>query len=266
MSDDIKEDIPPEELASQPTADRTFLEGPRSRTEEFFRVMRIAKELIRGFRALHFLGPCVTVFGSARYKEDHPYYQLARDVGKAVAEEGFTVLTGGGPGIMEAANRGAFESGGRSVGCNIILPMEQEPNPYVDKMVSFNYFFVRKVMLVKYSQAFFIMPGGFGTLDEAFEAATLIQTGKIYDFPIIFMGTDYWGPLLRFIREDMVRGKTIDADDYARFFVTDSVEEAVSFLEHCPSRPEKETEEKVLTRSWTNVNAPKEIGGRNPKM
>lgn len=265
MSDEVKENIPPEKLASQPTPDLTLLEGPRSRTGEFFRVLRIAKEFIRGFRALHFLGPCVTVFGSARFREGHPYYRLARDVGKAVAEEGFTVLTGGGPGIMEAANRGAFEVGGRSVGCNIILPMEQEPNPYVDKVVSFNYFFVRKVMLIKYSQAFFILPGGFGTLDEAFEAATLIQTGKIYDFPVIFMGTDYWEPLLRFIREDMVQGETIDVDDYHRFLVTDSVEEAVSYLDRCPSRPEKQTKEKVLTRSWTNVSAPSEIGGRNPK-
>ncbi|QDU78461.1 LOG family protein ORF6 in fasciation locus [Polystyrenella longa] len=257
MSDEFKEKIPPEELASQPTPDLTFLEGPRSRTGEFFRVLRIMREFIRGFRALHFLGPCVTVFGSARFTEDHRYYQLARDVGAAVANEGFTVLTGGGPGIMEAANRGAFEVGGRSVGCNIILPHEQDPNPYIDKVVDFNYFFVRKVMLVKYSQAFFILPGGFGTLDEAFEASTLIQTGKVYDFPIIFMGTDYWEPLLKFVREDMVEAATIDEEDYHRFYVTDSVEEAVSFLERCPSRPDQKKQDSVQTRSWTNVKAPK---------
>ncbi|MCA9041266.1 MAG: TIGR00730 family Rossman fold protein [Planctomycetaceae bacterium] len=260
MSDEISEKITPEEMAQRPMADRTFLEGPRSRTGEFFRVLRIGKEFIRGFRALHFLGPCVTVFGSARFKEDHPYYQLARDVGEACAKEGFTVLTGGGPGIMEAANRGAFEAGGRSVGCNIILPHEQDPNPYIDKVVTFNYFFVRKVMLIKYSQAFFILPGGYGTLDEAFEASTLIQTGKIYDFPVIFMGTDYWEPLLKFLREDMVRANTIDEDDYSRFIVTDSVEEAVSFLDHCPSCPDRQMEDSVRTRSWTNVKAPKTLG------
>ncbi|MEZ6046092.1 MAG: TIGR00730 family Rossman fold protein [Planctomycetaceae bacterium] len=258
MSDEISEKITPEEIASRPMADRTFLEGPRSRTGEFFRVMRIVKEFIRGFRALHFLGPCVTVFGSARFKEDHPYYQLARQVGEAVSKQGFTVLTGGGPGVMEAANRGAYEVGGRSVGCNIVLPHEQDPNPYVDKVVTFNYFFVRKVMLVKYSQAFFILPGGFGTLDEAFEAATLIQTGKVYDFPVIFMGTDYWEPLLQFIRKDMVEAGTIDIDDYERLLVTDSVSEAIEFLEdRCPSTPDKYAEDSILSRSWDKLNPPR---------
>src|SRR5580765_7592539 len=156
-----------------------LLEGPRARVVEFKRVWRIAAEFIRGFRALHFVGPCVTVFGSARFKEGDPYYQLAREVGKGIASLGMTTMTGGGPGIMEAANRGAKEAGGTSIGCNIILPHEQKPNPYLDRFVEFRYFFVRKLMLIKYSYAFVVMPGGFGTLDELFESLTLVQTGKI---------------------------------------------------------------------------------------
>jgi uncharacterized protein (TIGR00730 family) len=146
---------------------------------ELIRVLRIMVEFVRGFRALHFVGPCVTVFGSARFKEDHPYYALGREVGRELARAGFTVMTGGGPGIMEAANRGAKEVGGRSVGCNIELPAEQKPNQYLDRFITFHHFFVRKVMLVKYSYAFVALPGGFGTLDEIFETATLVQTGKI---------------------------------------------------------------------------------------
>ncbi|MFN0051734.1 MAG: TIGR00730 family Rossman fold protein [Planctomycetales bacterium] len=214
--------------------DRHLLEGPRSRTAEFLRLMRIVREFIRGFRALHFVGPGVSVFGSARFAEDHPYYQLGRDVGKVVSRMGFTVITGGGPGVMEAANRGAKESGGHSVGCNILLPREQRPNPYLDRMVTFRYFFVRKVMLVKYSQAFVILPGGFGTMDEAFEAATLIQTGKIFDFPLIFMGTDYWQPLFEFMRQEMVSQKTIDVADVDRILLTDSLEELEQCLMQCP--------------------------------
>src|SRR5262245_21448532 len=158
---------------------RRFLQGPQARRSELFRAIRIFIEFIRGFRALHFVGPCVTVFGSARFKEDHPYYALGREVGRALARAGFTVMTGGGPGIMEAANRGAKDVGGRSVGCNIELPEEQRPNPYLDRWITFRHFFVRKVMLVKYSYAFVALPGGFGTLDEIFETATLVQTGKI---------------------------------------------------------------------------------------
>lgn len=208
-----------------------FLEGPRSRLEELARAIRIFGEYIKGFRAFHFLPPCVTVFGSARFPETDPYYQLAREVGAGLARVGFTVMTGGGPGIMEAANRGAREAGGLSVGCNIELPMEQKPNPYLDKFVDFRYFFVRKVMLVKYSYAFIAMPGGFGTLDEIFETATLIQTGKIHDFPLVMMGRDYWQPMLDFLRGPMLEKGAIDARDVDRITLTDDPEEAISIVE-----------------------------------
>jgi uncharacterized protein (TIGR00730 family) len=229
--------IPPAP-ARQLQGDRRLLEGPKSRIEEFLRVVRISVEFIRGFRALHFLGPCVTVFGSARFPEDHRYYQLARQAGAEIAKRGFNVMTGGGPGIMEAANRGAKDVGGRSIGCNIILPKEQAANPYLDKMVTFRYFFVRKVMLVKYSQAFVIFPGGFGTLDEAFEAATLIQTGKIFDFPLIFVGVDYWEPLFDFLRNRLLKEKTIDAYDLTRLILTDSMDIILKHLDCCSSEPQ----------------------------
>lgn len=207
-----------------------FLLGPRSRREELARAFRIFREFVRGFRELHFVGPCVTVFGSARFGEENPHYRLARQLGSQIARMGLTVMTGGGPGIMEAANRGARDAGGRSVGCNIILPMEQRPNPYLDKFVEFRYFFVRKVMLVKYSYAFVAFPGGFGTLDELFEVATLVQTRKVENFPIVLFGTEYWGPMLTFIRERLIRDGTISPQDVGLLTVTDSIDVAAEAI------------------------------------
>src|SRR5438309_5558041 len=178
--------------ASSQRADEIFLEGPHSRFDELITLFRVMWDFLRGFRVLHFVGPCVTVFGSARIKIDNPYYDLARQMGAAITRLGFTVMTGGGPGIMEAANRGAKEAGGRSVGCNIELPFEQRPNAYLDRCVTMHYFFVRKTLLVKYSYAFVVLPGGAGTLDELFEALTLIQTGMIKNFTAVVMGRDCW--------------------------------------------------------------------------
>jgi uncharacterized protein (TIGR00730 family) len=209
--------------------DRRFLAGPRPRLQELWWAVRILCEFIRGFRALHFVGPCVTVFGSARFREEHRFYDMARRLGGLLARDGFTVMTGGGPGVMEAANRGAREAGGRSIGCNIELPHEQAPNAYLDRWVTFRHFFVRKVMLVKYSYAYIAMPGGFGTLDEMTEAATLIQTGKISHFPLVLMGVEFWKPLLEFMRDTLVKEGTIGPDD-VDFLVTDSPEEAAAHV------------------------------------
>ena len=209
--------------------DFAFLQGPRLRRRELGTVFRVGRELIRGFRGLHFVGPCVTVFGSARVAEGEESYELARRMGGAMSELGFTVITGGGPGIMEAANRGAREAGGNSVGCNIELPHEQAPNPYVDVSIDFHYFFVRKLMLVKYSYAFIVLPGGFGTVDELFEALTLIQTGKISDFPVVVLGTEYWSALVSQL-DGMVESGLIDASDLDFLLVTDDVEAAVEYV------------------------------------
>jgi uncharacterized protein (TIGR00730 family) len=215
---------------AEDTEAATFLEGPRSRLSEAHRVVRIAAEFIRGFRRLHFLGPCVTVFGSSRFPEGHAAYELARQMGRELAQAGLVTMTGGGPGVMEGANRGAKEAGGVSVGCNITLPHEQAPNPYLDQFVEFRYFFVRKVMLVKYSWAFLVLPGGFGTLDELFEALTLVQTGKIHSFPIVLMGTAYWQPLLDFMRQTLMAQGTIHAGDLALLTVTDDPAEAMAVV------------------------------------
>jgi uncharacterized protein (TIGR00730 family) len=223
---------PPSQSPEQvhPPAERQFLRGPQPRISELRWALRILRELLMGVRKLHFVGPCVTVFGSARIGEEDAYYRVARDVGYGLAQAGFTVMTGGGPGIMEAANRGAKEAGGYSVGCNIDLPVEQAPNRYLDLAVDFRHFFIRKVMLVKYSYAFVALPGGFGTLDEVFETATLVQTDKIEDFPIVLMGAEFWRPLLDGLRDSMLREGTIDPGDLDLLYVTDSPEDAVTFI------------------------------------
>ena len=210
--------------------DRSLLSGPSSRLRDLMTLFRVAKDLLSGFRALHFAGPCVTMFGSARTKPGTQYYEMARKMGAACAKLGFTVITGGGPGIMQAGNQGAFEAGGRSLGVNIELPLEQEVNPYVQRSVTMRYFFTRKVVLVKYSYAFIIMPGGSGTMDEMFETMTLIQTGKLKIFPIILMGRDYWQPLMDFVHR-MAEEGTISPDDPDLIFFTDDVDEAAAHLQ-----------------------------------
>ena len=230
-----------------------FLEGPRSRWDNFKFVVDIAWEFIRGFRALHFSGPCVAVFGSARFTESNPYYAMTRQLSAEIAKLGLTIMTGGGPGLMEAANRGARDVGGRSVGCNIVLPMEQEPNPYLDKWVNIRYFFVRKTLLIKYSYAFVIVPGGFGTLDELFEAVTLIQTGKIKDFPVIIFGREFHQELVAHL-EKMRQLKTISETDLQLFLVTDSIDEAVELLRKTIKKfgltQAKRTPSRLLGERW----------------
>lgn len=209
--------------------EREFLATARTPVKERARLERIMDEFVRAFKALYEVGPAVTVFGSARFKENHPNYRLAREVGAELAKAGFATLTGGGPGIMEAANRGAHETGGASHGLSIILPHEQKTNPYVDLNVDFHYFFTRKVCLVKYSCAFIVMPGGLGTLDELFEAATLIQCQKIGPFPIILMGTKFWKGMQRWGQFMMKQG-VFARDELGFALVTDSPAEAVDLI------------------------------------
>jgi uncharacterized protein (TIGR00730 family) len=215
------------------TEDQRLLERPVRPSfleSDPWRVLRIESEFVEGFDALAAVGPAVSVFGSARTKASDPYYKLARELGRLLAVQGYAVITGGGPGIMEAANRGCQDGGGLSVGCNIELPMEQGLNPYVDLGVEFRYFFVRKVMFVKYADAFVIFPGGYGTLDELFEALTLIQTKKILNFPVILMGGKYWGPLLDWIRDTLARAATINPEDVDLLRLTDDPAEACQII------------------------------------
>ena len=213
-----------------PPKEQVYLEGPKSRGYELQFAWKVFRQFIRGFRTLHFVGPCITVFGSSRFKEDNVFYEKAREFGKRIAGIGFTVMTGGGPGIMEAANRGAFENGGPSVGCNIQLPFEQKPNPYVQTSITFEHFFVRKVMLVKYSYAFIIMPGGFGTMDEFFETITMIQTKTITQFPIVLFGKDYYKDLIEAI-EVMAKQGTISTEDMKLVLLTDDIDEAMQHIQ-----------------------------------
>ena len=211
-------------------AEIKFLSGPQSRFKDFRFALSVLFEFIKGFRALHFVGPCVTIFGSARFKDGHPYFEKTEELSAKIAQLGFTIMTGGGPGIMEAANKGAREAGGRSVGCNIVLPHEQQHNAYLDKWVNIKYFFVRKTLLLKYSYAFVVMPGGFGTLDEYFEALTLIQTKMINEFPIVIFDTAFHKELIAHI-ELLKNAQTISPEDTNLFLVTDSVEEAVAYIQ-----------------------------------
>jgi uncharacterized protein (TIGR00730 family) len=206
-----------------------FFDGHQDRWKNFKYAVSVFFEFIKGFRALHFVGPCVTIFGSARFKEDHPFYKQTRELSGEIAKLGFTIMTGGGPGIMEAANRGAKDVGGRSVGCNIILPHEQQPNIYVDKWVDIKYFFVRKMLLMKYSYAFIVMPGGFGTLDEFFDAITLIQTRKIEMFPIIIFDRDFYQNIVEHTQK-MIEAGTISPNDQKLYIVTDCIPEAIEYL------------------------------------
>jgi len=225
-----EEEIRQQEIFELEAEERSWLSGPRSRFHDLMSLFRVGLDLIRAYRILHFVGPCVTIFGSARTKPGTRWYELAREMGEACAELGFTVITGGGPGIMQAGNQGAYEAGGRSIGVNIVLPFEQHVNPYVHKSVDMRYFFTRKTMLVKYSYAFIVMPGGAGTLDEMFETMTLIQTGKLKNFPIILMGKDFWQPLMDFVYK-MAEEGTISPEDPELIFFTDSVEEAKAHLQ-----------------------------------
>lgn len=231
MADQSKENSPDWLASFRNQDEKKFLAGTRENPEELASAGRVFLEFVRGFQSLGSLGPCVTVFGSARFAEDHRYYKLARELGKELAEAGFTVMTGGGPGIMEAANRGAKDAGGLSIGCNIELPLEQKLNPYVDRFVEFEHFFVRKVMLVKYSQAFVILPGGFGTIDELFETLTLIQTNKIESFPVIALGAAFWAPLRDAILDTMVSEGTINESDLDLIQLTDSPANAVEIIQ-----------------------------------
>ncbi len=216
----------PEPIKILNPSEYEYLEGPKSRTSELKFAFQVFFQFIKGFRCLHFLGPCITVFGSARFKEGHLYYEKARAVGKAIANVGFTTMTGGGPGIMEAANRGAFENGGKSVGVNIQLPHEQFANLYLHRSVTLKFFFVRKVLLLKYSYAFIVLPGGWGTMDEMFETLTLVQTGVIHNFPVVLIGKDYYQDLMNYLHF-MEAQKTISTEDLKLVKLTDDIDEAM---------------------------------------
>jgi len=219
------------------TEDEALLRSPEPsdqfKSSDSWRVFRIMSEFVNGFDAMATVTRGVTIFGSARTPEENEYYQAARETGWLLAESGFEVITGGGPGIMEAANRGAHEAGGVSVGCNIELPFEQMPNPFQSHELSFKYFMVRKTMFIKYSNAYVIFPGGYGTMDEIFEALTLIQTRKIRNFPVVMFGSSYWKGLLSWIQSTMLSEKNINPEDLGLLYLTDSPQDAVDFIVKC---------------------------------
>jgi uncharacterized protein (TIGR00730 family) len=229
-----------------PAKTHVYLEGPKSRGYELAFAFQVFRQFIKGFRVLHFAGPCITVFGSSRFKQDHPYYAAAREFGKRIAAIGFTTMTGGGPGIMEAANRGAFEHGGKSIGCNIRLPFEQIPNKYLNITITFEHFFIRKVMLIKYSYAFIIMPGGFGTMDEFYETLTLVQTRTIAKFPIVLYGKEYYR-LLKEMLGWMAEQGTIAKEDLSLVLFTDDINEG---MDHIKTYIEKNYKIKVRRHKW----------------
>lgn len=231
------------------TEEVSFLNGPRDRFRELWFTFKVQYNFIRSFRKLHFIGPCVTVFGSARFEKDNPFYKQAEEVGKALTELGFTVMTGGGPGIMEAANKGAFMNGGYSVGCNIILPKEQRANPFLHKWIDIPYFFVRKFLLIKYSYAFIVMPGGIGTLDELFESLTLIQTKMINHFPVVLFGKEYHKELYEHI-QIMAENESIDQEDMDLLFLTDSVQEMTAHLNEYAVKKFGLIKKPIRTRWW----------------
>lgn len=229
MSSTTAKRVDPKPIKILNRSEYQYLEGPENRISEFWFALKVFFQFLKGFRTLHFVGPCITVFGSARFKEGHVYYEKAREMGKAIAESGFTTMTGGGPGIMEAANRGAFEHGGHSVGCNIQLPHEQMPNPYMHTHVTLKYFFVRKVLLLKYSYAFVVLPGGWGTMDELFETLTLVQTGVIEGFPVVLIGKDYYAQLMDYLHF-MESQNTISPEDLKLVLLTDDIGEAMAHI------------------------------------
>jgi len=242
---------------NKPTQDKQLLTSPAEDKENFtqtdtWRVMRIMGEFVAGFDTLVDLGPAITIFGSARTKPDDPLYHAAVETARCLGEAGFNIITGGGPGIMAAGNEGARAAGVTSVGLNIELPFEQHLNPNVDVSVHFHYFFVRKTMLVKYAQGFIIFPGGFGTMDELFESLTLIQTGKVENFPVVLYGSAYWGGLLDWLRDTMLANGRIAAPDLDLLIVADSPEEVCAHIQRCTQegqdRRQQEHEAREVTR------------------
>jgi len=252
MKEENKNDTDPFYLSEE----RSFLSGPRNRFAELLFTFKVQFHFIRAFRKLHFIGPCVTVLGSARFPKDNIYYHNAEEIGKALSEIGFAVMTGGGPGIMEAANKGAYLNNGFSIGCNIILPKEQSPNPYLHKWIDIPYFFVRKYLLVKYSYAFIVMPGGMGTLDELFETLTLVQTKMIKNFPIILFGKEYHKELYEHIKI-MAENESISKEDMELLFYTDSVQEIVEHLQVHAVKRFGLIQKPMKTRWWFGERAPK---------